>query len=360
MTTITLCYRKERPTAKFIFRRYEPAPGIVVYAGLPDPYISKVIRGEQYGKIEELAIKLGKTAVDAVKNGTFPQMLYIVNDDGSISNVTLYDKLKETKQLINPKLNSAETKEEMEKEEEEESTTIKNKNKNREFDLALNILGLENPILAVPESSLQYYEDLEEPDDYSIKLINKYDEKLTIQYPWASGELNDMSWLKKKNSSWNPVLSCFALVYYIFKDLKWPLEEIRFVLTYDVPALNFMNVIASVYKTYNITEWLQDSDIVTKIVVWMIASTNSFGVIRPIMFQRTSTNISELAKIVCLSQKHDQVQYVWTWPIRIDSKHVYVLKNNKIETFSIDVFMKDKKKKTIVKLAPDWIYDLVK
>ena len=169
-----------------------------------------------------------------------------------------------------------------------------------------------------------------------------------------------------RNMKWNPVGSYYALFYYISKILKWPLEEVRMVVNYDTNAVKFSQVIPQVYKLYKIEDKLAESTTLIKLVVWCIASMNSFGIIRPMIFKGTSEKSHRVEEMCASKQTYERILYYVTWPFRMDASKVYVLRNRtKLHEISMKTtFLSDlhaeRDKDKLLKSIPDWVYTLVK
>jgi len=199
------------------------------------------------------------------------------------------------------------------------------------------------------------------PDEASIVQVNRYDQ--------TNPSFLCRSWLSElsggqKNIRWSPIASCFVIFYYISRVLKWPLEETRVVWRYDRNAVRFDSVIGQVYKMYNIEERLRDSNILTQLLVWCIASMNSFGIIRPLLFKGTSENCHRLGEMCASRQRYERIMYYITWPFRVDSHKVYVIRNRtklhefQLKTTFLSDMHSDKNLKKILKEIPDWVYNL--
>jgi hypothetical protein len=105
---------------------------------------------------------------------------------------------------------------------------------------------------------------------------------------------------------------------------------------------------------------LNESDVVVKLLVWCIASMNSFGVIRPLIFSASNDNAFELTPIFALKIKHEQILYYITWPIKVDSKKIYIFHDqSKIKEIEIAKLW-GKSRRQILNKIPDWVYQLVK
>jgi hypothetical protein len=144
------------------------------------------------------------------------------------------------------------------------------------------------------------------------------------------------------------------------------LEDLKVTVTYHKGSSKFSKVIPEVYKKYGMSDKFSESDIVTKVVMWMIASMNTFGVVRPMFFQSSTENAFKVTPLCAAKQKHHQILYFVTWPMKIDNKYIYVLHNqNKVKTTSVkdlqrDLHSNDKSGKKVLKMIPDWIYKTIR
>lgn len=235
----------------------------------------------------------------------------------------------------------------------EKDTTIMNDKKSEEPDNTLRSVFL----------STETIEQRYKPDPSLISQVNGYDqhnETFLCRYWMTDTEL------ASRNLKWNSVGSCYALFYYISKILKWPLEEVRVVVNYDTNAVKFSSVIGQVYKLYKIEDKFAESTILTKFLVWCIASMNSFGVIRPMIFKGTSGNHQRMTELCASKQTYERILYYVTWPFRVDANKIYVILNRtKLHevplktTFLSDLHVESNTKK-LLKDIPDWVYTLVK
>ena len=322
-----------------------------IYIGPDMPKISGILRGKIFNNINELCLAL------EIKTSNLSKYLFLVDENGQITDTSLFEHLKKinTTKIIKNKTSLPLPL---------PSSQISPKNQ--------PVLPLKSPIKdqslppvvdILPESVLTLT-TLEEPTEENIKKINQYDQNIFRPQQWLSVIDGSVSWVNKGNSSWNPVASCYSLIYYIYKILKWPLEDLRMVITYNKGAVKFSKVIGDVYKQYDIMDKFNESDILTKVLVWFIASMNSFGVIRPIFFQGSTKNAFKLAPLCSLRQKHEQLLYFVTWPMRIDSKHIHIFHNQTtIKKYEIQEFLNDLhvygKGKKVLKMIPDWIYKII-
>ena len=228
-------------------------------------------------------------------------------------------------------------------------------------------LGYDTTPTQIPESHLitDLSHTLKPPSEEMIEMVNQYDQGGFESQEWLHLPEGSKSWIAKGNRAWNPVASCYTLVYYIFKILKWPLGEMRLVVNYHKGTVKFSKVIGEVFQKYKIMDKFNESDIITKVVVWMIASMNSFGVIRPLFLQSSTNNAFKIHPLCAMKQNHEKILYFVTWPMKLDSKNIYILHNQtKVKTFSVDDFRENLhvdcyRGRKILKMIPDWIYKMV-
>lgn len=211
--------------------------------------------------------------------------------------------------------------------------------------------------------STQSIQQKYKPDPKMISCINNYDqrEESFLARQWMTAEQ-----IERGNSRWNPIASCYAILFYAHKIQKWPLEEARVVTTYDVNAVKLSLVIPQIYKIYDIERRLEESSSLVKLLVYCIASMNSFGIIRPIIFKGISNSGGQMEKLCASKQHYDRVPYYVSWPWRITSKHAYVMidRSKMIEidldrTFLYELHSQRNAKKLLNDI-PDWVYSLVK
>jgi len=102
------------------------------------------------------------------------------------------------------------------------------------------------------------------------------------------------------------------------------------------------------------------------LVVWCIASMNSFGIIRPMIFKGTSEKSHRVEEMCASKQTYERILYYVTWPFRMDASKVYVLRNRtKLHEISMKTtFLSDlhaeRDKDKLLKSIPEWVYTLVK
>jgi hypothetical protein len=319
-----------------------------VYQGLPNQWNKEVIRGKKFTSLQDL-----QQCID-------PQTEF------SMDNFYLIDK---TKQVITSTTMSAvksKTKRSQTKQPPRgvDSTPQHPSIKVDEMIHPTEPESKDTSALCVPVSIFKSTETISQrykPDEASVVQVNRYDQ--------TNPSFLCRSWLSEssggqKNIKWSPIASCFVIFYYISRVLKWPLEETRVVWRYDRNAVRFDSVIGQVYKMYNIEERLRDSTILTRLLVWCIASMNSFGIIRPLLFKGTSENCYRLGEMCASRQRYERIMYYITWPFRVDHHKVYVIRNRtklhefQLKTTFLSDMHSDRNLKKILKEIPDWVYNL--
>ena len=218
------------------------------------------------------------------------------------------------------------------------------------------------PLTSVFKST-QSIQQKYKPDPKTISCVNNYDqyEESFLCRQWMTPEQ-----LERGNSKWNAIASCYAVLYYAHKILKWPLDEVRVVTTYDINAVKISLVAQQIYKIYGIEHRFEESSAIVKLLVYCIASMNSFGIIRPIIFKGKANQGYHIEKFCASKQLYDRVPYYVSWPWRTTSKNAYILVNrtkmNEIDmgrTILQDLNSELNMKK-LLKDIPDWVYGLVK
>jgi hypothetical protein len=334
-----------------------------VYIGSNDIGISHRIKGKTFNNTDEICDALN------IKTSNLSKYLYLIDDNGKILDITLDEHFKSSSnnRIVNKASEMSEISTHQLSHPIDESENKVLKVAIIETEKGYNTQTTQD-IPEIPEipETIFIINKLEEPIEENIRKINQYDQNGFEAQQWLStfGGSDSMSWINQGNTLWNPVASCYALIYYVYKILKWPVEDLRMVVSYNKGAVKFSKVIGDVYKQYNIMDKFNESDILTKVLVWFIASMNSFGVIRPIFFQGSTTNAFKLGPLCSLRQKHEQLLYFITWPMRIDSKYIYILHNQTtIKKYEIQEFLNDLhiygRGKKILKMIPDWVYKII-
>jgi hypothetical protein len=218
------------------------------------------------------------------------------------------------------------------------------------------------PLTSVFKST-QSIQQKYKPDHKTISCVNNYDqyEESFLCRQWMTPDQ-----VERGNSKWNAIASCYAVLYYAHKILKWPLDEVRVVTTYDINAVKLSLVAPQIYKIYDIEHRFEESSALVKLLVYCIASMNSFGIIRPIIFKGKSNQGYHIEKFCASKQLYDRVPYYVSWPWRTTSKNAYILVNRtKMNEIDMDrTILKDLNSelnmKKLLKDIPDWVYGLVK
>lgn len=220
------------------------------------------------------------------------------------------------------------------------------------------------PSHAAPQSAFSSTKSIYQkylPEAALIDKVNRYDQtrpQLLCRNWLSSDEIT------KGNSHWNPISTCFAIFYYISKSLKWALHDTRVVVDYQHNAVPLDTLIQKVYKMYGIENRFDESNVVTRMLVWCIASMKSYGIVRPMVLKATSESAFRIAPMCASKQKHDRVLYFVTWAFWTDSHEVYILHNNtKLNHFKIkDTILADlhmaRNAKKMLKEIPDWVYGM--
>lgn len=224
---------------------------------------------------------------------------------------------------------------------------------------------------AVPEQaslcsvfkSTKTIEQQYKPSAKLIAKVNAYDQinESFLCRQWLTDDE-----IASTNNKWNPIASCYTIFYYASKILNWPLEEVRVVVNYDINAVKLTSIIPQIYKLYKIENRLAESTILIKLLVYCIASMNSFGIIRPIIFKGISNQSHRIEKMCASKQTYERINYHVTWPWRVSNSKVYVLSNQtKLNDFSLKTtflsdLQYDKNSKKILKSIPEWVYRLAK
>lgn len=342
------CYKKRKNT---ITEATLLSDGSVLYTGLDDPSIMESIRGKSFNSTSMLM-----EAIHPNGKKNFDKYLYYLDEQNNMTNITF----KDTKDQLQKSNNTEEGSEPT------VSSTTHLKKRKREKISASNptpVSLTSNNSTLTPQSifnSISTIENLYPPDDKDLKRIEKYDKVGCIK-SWMTPEQ-----ILHGNTKWNPIASCYIVFYYIFKTLRWPLEESRIIINYHTNAVKFSKVIPIIYKKYGISEQLKNSDILVQLLVWCIASMNSFGIIRPIIFEGSTEKAFRLTSLCAVKQRYERTIYYVAWPFRTDTQNLYVLHDQtKIKTIKIkDTFLLDlgleKGYKKILKKIPDWVYKIVK
>jgi len=201
------------------------------------------------------------------------------------------------------------------------------------------------------------------PDPKTISCVNNYDqsEESFLARHWMTPEQ-----IERGNSKWNSVAACYSVLFYVQKILKWPLDEVRVVTTYDTNAVKLSLVIPQIYKIYGIERRLEESSSIVKLLVYCIASMNSFGIIRPMIFKGTTNQGHHIEKFCASKQFYERIPYYVSWPWRTTSKHAYTIVNRlKLNEIALDrtILMdlhSDRNTKKLLRDIPDWVYGLIK
>jgi hypothetical protein len=358
MTNPEYCFDRKKDYRFLLSQTYD---GHYRYVGSFDENNNSLVRG-----------KIFKNSVDICKalhinDKAIKKRLYKINDHGTINEKSLYDELKDGTLKHGT------------------STNETNKNNLDQYPQVENqpLIVSSQPVHSTSQpvhSTSQPVHSTSEPEDIpepvwnleqkedlikeNIEKINQYDEMLVIQR-WQDKEDGQVEWVKKGNIKWNPIATCYTLIYYIFKVLRWPIEDIRVIISYHKPTVKLSKIIYEIYKQYKIEEHFKESDIITKIVVWFVASMNTYGVIRPLFFISSTNSAFKLSQLCAMRQRHEQILYFITWPMRMDSNYIYILHNNsvikkyEIREYLIDLHVEGKKKK-IMKMIPRWMYTIIK
>jgi hypothetical protein len=211
--------------------------------------------------------------------------------------------------------------------------------------------------------STETIEQRYKPSPKLVSKVNSYDQfnESFLCRQWLTDEE-----IASTNTKWNPISSCYSIFYYASKILNWPLEEVRVVVNYDINAVKLTSIIPQIYKLYKIENRLAESTILTKLLVYCIASMNSFGIIRPIIFKGTSSQSHQIEKLCASKQTYERIIYHVTWPWRVSNNKVYVLSNQTklneipLKTTFLSDLQHDKNMKKLLKNIPDWVYGLTK
>jgi len=341
------CYKKRRDT---ITEATITLDGIITYTGLDDSSILESIRGISFNSPSSLLEAINPNAKKSFKS------FYYLDEEGNITETTF----KDIQTQFNP------TKKEKEKQNTSKTSgtdvSINLKKRKREKNIPIAPLD-ESKNNSPPQSvfhSISTIENLYAPKEKDIKYMEKYDKVGSVKCWMTPDEISH------GNTKWSPIASCYTIFYYIFKTLRWPLEESRIVINYQTNAVKFSKIIPIIYKKYGISDKLKNSDILVQLLVWCIASMNSFGIIRPIIFEGSTEKAFRLTSLCAVKHRYERTIYYVTWPFRTDSQNLYVLhdqskmKDMKIkDTFLMDLRL-EKGYKKILKKIPDWVYKLVK
>lgn len=211
--------------------------------------------------------------------------------------------------------------------------------------------------------STETIEQRYKPSSKLVSKVNSYDQfnESFLCRQWLTDEE-----IASMNNKWNPIASCYSIFYYVSKILNWPLEEVRVVVNYDINAVKLTSIIPQIYKLYKIENRLTESTILTKLLVYCIASMNSFGIIRPIIFKGTSSQSHQIEKLCASKQTYERIIYHVTWPWRVSNSKVYVLTNQTklneipLKTTFLNDLHHDKNVKKLMNNIPDWVYGLTK
>ena len=211
--------------------------------------------------------------------------------------------------------------------------------------------------------STETIEQRYKPSSRLVSKVNAYDQfnESFLCRQWLTDEE-----IASMNNKWNPIASCYSVFYYVSKILNWPLEEVRVVVNYDINAVKLTSIIPQIYKLYKIENRLAESTILTKLLVYCIASMNSFGIIRPIIFKGTSSQSHQIEKLCASKQTYERIIYHVTWPWRVSNSKVYVLSNQtklneiSLKTTFLSDLQHDKNAKKLMKNIPEWVYGLTR
>ena len=211
--------------------------------------------------------------------------------------------------------------------------------------------------------STQTIEQRYKPSARLIAKVNAYDQfnESFLCRQWLTDDE-----IASTNNKWNPIASCYSIFYYASKILNWPLEEVRVVVNYDINAVKLTSIIPQIYKLYKIEHRLAESTILTKLLVYCIASMNSFGIIRPIIFKGISNQSYRIEQLCASKQTFERISYHVTWPWRVSNSKVYVLSNQThlneipLKTTFLSDLQHDKHVKKLMKNIPEWVYGLAK
>lgn len=221
-----------------------------------------------------------------------------------------------------------------------------------------------SPSPAEPRSIFKNTEPIHQiykPDAARKERINRYDQEQEafLCRNWVPADLADT-----KTTKMHPVGACYVVLSYIQRILRWPLEETRVVVQYDTNAVPLSSIIGKVYERYHIESHLPTSDATTRLLVWCLASLNAFGIIRPLVFKGTSENAYRLSELCASRNTYERRLYYITWPFRVDSQQVWVLKNRtKLHpvplknTFLSDLHWEKNVTRTLREIPP-WVYAL--
>jgi hypothetical protein len=197
------------------------------------------------------------------------------------------------------------------------------------------------------------------PDQEILKKVNDYD-KLLVHKSWIDRDSLD-------ETKWNPIASYYLLFYYIHHQLKWPLNQSYVMANYYDNNVKWQKVMHSVYRNCGIEDKLKESDIITQLTVWCIVSMNTWGLVRPMIFEGSTEHALRITVMMYLKQRFDGILYYITWPFRCDSNQLYILHDGKkIKQFSIkEILLSDFHAsrgafKKILKSVPSWLYHIYK
>jgi hypothetical protein len=387
---IWVCYEKDLSTRFFFVNNNNGKP---TFCGLNNPTIKESIRGKHFNSLKDL-----HNALIGPEIKCYSKNYYLTDENGNLTNERLNQYV--SKMAKNIEHNEIQTTNKKQKTKHETSrpvdlplssenstltvqnlknisrdiktnkTEISSDNHFREFSISdmnpseektkdskpSSVASNNEPPSSIFDSSSMVKI---EPKPERVEEIEHYDNPKFLSRKWITREE-----ISNGNNKWNTLASFYSMFLYIEKSLQWPLSEVRVVINYQKNAVKFSKIIPEIYKRYGISDKLKVSDNVTRLVVWCIASMNSFGIVRPLLFEGSTEKAFRMSSMCSVKQKYNGVIYYITWPFKADGKNIYVVHNQtklkevKVkETFLLDFDLQTNPKK-ILKKIPDWLYSL--
>lgn len=137
----------------------------------------------------------------------------------------------------------------------------------------------------------------------------------------------------------NVIFSYAVIFYYMKNNVNWDLERCEILNHYWQGSFPMIHFTGGIFDRQKIGDrWIQSSNLV-RLVIWCLVCHRTYGYVRPLTFFNTHRSGHAINDMIYerRNERTDLSTFIHTtWPFRCDEKNLYICKNHKTVTLSIE------------------------